>query len=175
MKTLLSKSEKKHLKKTLEYKNKSVVLRFCTEYGFTQKNANLFFKDLLYFLWLTDWVKKQNRKNKTKKMFVGIRRSLMIIDEMWHTFVLYSRDYEDFCTHYFKEKIYHNPGPSYLEIVQNRTPPATGVEAVWKNQKELTKSLFGTAVHDRWYVEYRKYSFLKIKERQLRAAKSIYK
>lgn len=31
------------------------------------------------------------------------------IDDMWDTFLLFTKDYMDFCNHYFGEYIHHHP------------------------------------------------------------------
>ena len=35
-----------------------------------------------------------------------------VIDEMWHVFLLFSRDYAEFCSRYFPEFVHHVPKPS---------------------------------------------------------------
>jgi hypothetical protein len=175
MKISLSKSEKNHLNKTIQFRNESVILRFQSENGLSYKESVLIFKDLLYFLWLTNWAKQQNQKKVPNKVFIGIRSSLLILDEMWHTFVLYSRSYEKFCKDFFGQHIYHNPGPSFLEINNSKRPmEASNTENVWRKQKQITLSLLGRTVHKRWYVYYKKFTFVKIKELQLRSAKTNY-
>lgn len=53
-----------------------------------------------------------------------------IIDEMWHSFVLYTKEYAGFCNHYFQRFIHHIPssGPSFIAYQQT-------LQALW--------SLFG--------------------------------
>ena len=43
--------------------------------------------------------------------YIFTHEPLWVIDEMWHTFLLYSKDYYDFCHQYLGRMIHHRPTP----------------------------------------------------------------
>lgn len=102
--------QKRDLKKILKYKNSEIVARFCVRYGVSKATANVIFKDMLCFFWLArraDELRREGAQNVPEH--VDILEPILIIDEMWHTFVLYTRDYIDFSCRYFGEYFHHDP------------------------------------------------------------------
>ena len=51
-------------------------------------------------------------------------RSMREIDEMWHEFILFTKDYSDFCAKYFGEYMHHLPN-----IFDNMPRPRDVIEA----------------------------------------------
>lgn len=86
----------------LDYKNKTVVDYFCTHHPeFSQKKGESLFADLLAWMWLN----KQRAKQGKKTYLFG---PLLILDELWHAFILHTRDYVDFSTRYFNTYFHHD-------------------------------------------------------------------
>lgn len=93
----------------LQYESKDVLHRFGTMYpDIPKEEAQVIFKDMLRYLWLSAILEEQ-RKTDPETPDVTITQSMMIIDEMWHAFVLYTRSYEKFCHKNFGEIIHHPP------------------------------------------------------------------
>lgn len=100
----------KSLKATLAYKNDNVIYRFTDNFAIDKKEATLIFKDCLRWLWLcanAAYDRKEGVKNVPPKL--AIDDSLAIIDEMWHNFLCFTKDYEAFCIKYFGLFIHHSP------------------------------------------------------------------
>ena len=144
------------LNDVLNYKNENVIYRFTKIYAITEEEANDIFCETLKWLWLSQKV--------NYPFFVD--DSISIIDEMWHNFILFTKDYNDFCKKYFGKYIHHQP--TTKEDAQ-----------IWKNDwnkqlKDFEKKLeeqygiiydtLGSATLEKWYSEYaEKYSAEKIK------------
>ena len=93
----------------LAYENALVLEQFChTHSQYSRKDVEQLFKDLLGWLWLKNQRAKQH---KTSYLF----GPLLILDELWHLFILNTRDYVDFSAHYFGEYLHHEPEPPGFE------------------------------------------------------------
>ncbi len=89
--------KKTTLEEVLGYQNPSVVLRIQRELGVEMPKAQEFFADLKRFLWLI--------ANSSVECLVPSP----VVDEAWHSFVLFTQEYADFCDHYFGRFIHHSP------------------------------------------------------------------
>ncbi|MGL5741305.1 MAG: hypothetical protein ACRCXC_01505 [Legionella sp.] len=93
----------------LHYKNKRVIEYFCSYHPeSTSADAELLFTDLLAWLWLN-----QHRAWLGKKTYLF--GPLLILDEMWHSFILHTRDYFNFSMHYFDAYVHHDVEPIGFE------------------------------------------------------------
>ena len=92
------------LKTLLAYKNEAVVQRYTKEFPHASLSAEVAFEELMKFMWLS--LKAQaDRKNFTCAM----HEEMFDIDNMWHCFVLFTRDYQYFCETYLGKFFHHNP------------------------------------------------------------------
>src|SRR5262249_52864847 len=76
------------------------------------ERAEAIFDDLVRFLWGTrrHEIDKKNSPADDRLNFVYIMDAEMReIDQMWHVFLLYTRDYKNFCETYFGEILHHQP------------------------------------------------------------------
>jgi hypothetical protein len=68
------------------------------------------------------------------------------VDECWHQFILFTRQYFDFCKRYFGHYIPHSPG---------NAPKATSAASIgtptFQQFNDRYKELFGTPLPDVWY------------------------
>ncbi|BCA94262.1 hypothetical protein TUM19329_06230 [Legionella antarctica] len=95
----------------LQYKNKQVVTHFYHSHsGFSFCDAQQLFEDLLAWMGLS-WQRSLLEK---KTYLFG---PLIILDEMWHTFILHTQDYYHFSITYFGEYFHHHVEPIGLEHV----------------------------------------------------------
>lgn len=97
------------LAELLRYGNTSVIHYFChhhPEYSFEQ--GQVLFEDLLAWMWLN---KQRNKAGKKTYLF----GPLLVLDEMWHTFILHTRDYFDFSMCYFDSYFHHDIEPVGFE------------------------------------------------------------
>lgn len=93
------------LNELLGYNNSPVIRYFCHHnLSSSLQQAEQLFKDLLAWMWLT-----LHRKLTNKKTFLF--GPLLVLDELWHAFILHTRDYTTFCQQYFGEYFHHDVEP----------------------------------------------------------------
>lgn len=78
------------------YKNDSLVRRFQHKLGLSQKEAQMLLDDVKRFLYLCATEEK-------RIVPPGM------VDEGWHSFILFTKDYANFCQRYFGKFIHHQP------------------------------------------------------------------
>lgn len=142
------------LNNVLAYKNKDIVDRFLAMYNVEQEEASKIFNETLKWLWLG---------NKIDGVFID--DSTLIIDEMWHNFILFTQDYEMFCLSNFGRYIHHQPEKRKQQQWYNN-------QFNIEEHKNKLETLYG-AVYDHlgeetlmtWFEEFpQKYSLENIKK-----------
>jgi hypothetical protein len=91
------------------YRNRIVIEKFLERYDVSRRGALVLFREMKRWLWLNA---RANARPDAPELYVNDR--LLPIDMMWHTFVLFTKDYAAFCEHYFGHFIHHVPS-TYLE------------------------------------------------------------
>jgi hypothetical protein len=100
------------LEDILEYKNPPVVRRFQKENPQKADRAEAIFTDLMRFFWGTKkhvLDRTQEPQNEDLNFFYIMDEDMREIDQMWHVFLLYTRDYMDYCQKYFGQYLHHQP------------------------------------------------------------------
>lgn len=93
----------------LNYKNVGVVEYFCYHHPeFTIQDGLVLFDDLLGWMWLN----KQRALQDKKTYLFG---PLLVLDELWHSFILHTKDYVDFSMQYFGTYFHHDIEPIGFE------------------------------------------------------------
>lgn len=90
------------LQRVLSYRNRDVVDRFTQNYAVSFREASDIFTETKKWLWL-------NAVNDKTPIRLSIDDPLLVIDEMWHTFLVFTRAYATFCDEYLGVFIHHNP------------------------------------------------------------------
>lgn len=100
------------LNDVLAYKNPAVVKRFQANFPQEAERAEHLFKEMLRYLWLCekhDWDSLKAPQNPDLQFIPVMHEEMRMIDNMWHEFILITRDYHDFCHHYFGHFLHHEP------------------------------------------------------------------
>jgi len=100
------------LHEVLAYKNPLVLQRFCENFPQEASRAEALFMDLLRYLWLCErhhWDTQNDPHNPAFHFIPVMHEEMRVIDAMWHEFILITRDYHDFCHHYFGHFLHHEP------------------------------------------------------------------
>lgn len=101
----------------LEYKNNAVTQRISEKLELNKEQAVKLFEDCSKFLWLSETEEKPIAPSPK-------------IDEAWHIFLLFTRDYQEFCQTYFGHFKHHRPlrseDPTDDGAVMRRTFSAIG-------------------------------------------------
>lgn len=79
-----------------------VIHGFMDRYEINYEDAKDIFIETKKWLWLASKGQEQNKN-------LMIDRPLLIIDEMWHTFILHTNQYYSFCMKNFHRFIHHVP------------------------------------------------------------------
>lgn len=114
------------LNELLQYKNPPVLKLYIQNYPNNKLSAEKAFTEMLKYLWLYrkhEIDLQNNQGNKSFPKACIMLRSMREIDEMWHEFILFTRDYTQFCLDYFGEYIHHLPN-----LFDNRPRPRAEVE-----------------------------------------------
>lgn len=94
----------KPLAEILNYKNALVIARFNNRFPELKSQSEQIFKDMLSFLWLSSThqkLKQENPKDPNYDFSAVMHTEMFHIDEMWHDFILMTKDYSSFCQDYF--------------------------------------------------------------------------
>ena len=96
----------------LQYKNTNVLNRYALDYPHNQLKPEEAFAELLKFFWLSlkhEDDKRRFPEDKELNFICGIHTEMKEIDDMWHTFLLFTKDYMCFCQQYFGKYFHHVP------------------------------------------------------------------
>lgn len=89
--------DKQQLDAMLAYENEDVISRFLDMFDVTYEEGKDIFQETKKFLYLC----------QLKGIFIP--DDLLILDEMWHNFILFTREYQLFCDNHFKRYFHHLP------------------------------------------------------------------
>lgn len=100
------------LDEVLSYKHPAVVRRFQKDHPQKADQAEELFEDLMRFFWSSKkhaLDRQAQPKNDALNFVYIMDEEMRDIDQMWHVFLLYTKDYMDFCHKYFGEYLHHLP------------------------------------------------------------------
>ena len=112
----------------MSYENPDLVLRYQNKLGLDQQQARQLFEDTKRFLFLAGTV--PGKWSPTKA-----------IDEGWHAFLLFTKDYAQFCQRFFGRFIHHEPH-------RMANPNRTGSSAT--KTRDAARTLFGDVLSPNW-------------------------
>jgi hypothetical protein len=124
-----------------------VIYKFRNQYAVSEAQARDIFTETKKWLWFCARLERQQRTlpNGLRMRAPVIHVNKVIIDEMWHVFILFMRDYQRFCEEYLGGILYHSPGsPLYEEMDEDET----------RAQLECISEELGDETLRKWYVEY---------------------
>lgn len=96
------------------YRQNDVISRYAKEYPNNHLSPELAWHELMKYFWLCQKHKleKEQAPESTELTFIcSMHREMRELDDMWHIFLLYTKDYHAFCKHYFGQFIHHVPTP----------------------------------------------------------------
>lgn len=100
------------LSELLTYRHQQVIKSYLRTFQVGEEVAVALFNDMLQYLWISvkhQQEKQQQPHNPDLDFSFVMHQEMRPIDEMWHNFILYTKDYQDFCSHYFGQFIHHYP------------------------------------------------------------------
>jgi hypothetical protein len=129
----------------LAYRHPGVVRRYAKEQHASREEAEEVFRETLKWLYLCGRALREG-------FACAMTPEIAQLDEMWHTFVLFTPDYADFCERYFGLFLHHVPNDDEDEVSEG------GDEAVrgqLERQFGLVYDVLGEDTLRRWYEEER--------------------
>ncbi len=148
------------LEEVLAYRNELVINSFTSKMDVSREEAERIFLEVKRWLWYiaTTTPTEQNPEAH------AIDEPMFIIDEMWHTFILITRDYMAFCDQMFGRYIHHAPGFAGAEEYGARYVLAEGDNVVEDTlaQTMVRKRAKYTDIHEKlgeeafltWYRDF---------------------
>jgi hypothetical protein len=132
----------------LEYRNEEVLFSFCESFAVERDEAERIFVEMLKFLWLC-----HTENDRTMRT---IDAPIVIIDEMWHTFVLFTRDYHEFSLKYFGKYIHHQPTTSGEKQEERSLTPELRQKAREEQRARYSRIFdkLGRETFVRWFHEF---------------------
>lgn len=96
----------------LTYSNPKLIKRYQQDYPNNRLPAEEVLIELLKYFWLCHkhkYDKENNLSNESLQFNCDIYPEMKEMDDMWHTFLLFSKDYMNFCLKNFEQFLHHNP------------------------------------------------------------------
>ena len=138
------------LSAVLSYTNDSVVDRFCAEFGFERLEALRVFKDMVRWLWLNaTHTMELERGLADVPDWLGIRAEQIVIDEMWHIFLLFTDAYRKFCMTFFGFMIGHAPNEKPQQALSREE-----LESYLTSYLNYVERHLGQDTVVRWFEDY---------------------
>lgn len=141
------------LYKILAYENADVLSRFLDMYAVDENEAKAIFYETKKFLYVSQLPS------------VFIPDDLLIIDEMWHNFILFTPQYHEFCKEHFQAYFHHLPASKKEKEERERRrveDPVKAKEEYLEKLKALIEAVYDHLGEDtviKWFQEYpEKYS-----------------
>jgi len=91
----------------LSYRHEGVVNRFARVHGVSRERSEVLFVETLKWLWLA----RRAREAAPPGLVLSIPPEILGIDEMWHVFLLFTRDYTALCHAHLGGFVHHDPAP----------------------------------------------------------------
>jgi hypothetical protein len=135
------------LAEVLRYRHPGVVRRYRKEYGGSQLEADEVFRQTLKWLYLCHRALTEGPEG----FACAISSELEKIDRMWHTFLLFTMDYADFCDRYFGTFLHHVPEEAEAEVPVDEDVLRTRIA----RQFGLVYDVLGESTLIAWYEECR--------------------
>jgi hypothetical protein len=132
----------------LLYCNEDVISRFRDMYDISGTEVEDLFRETRKFLFIC----------QVKGVFIP--DDLLILDEMWHNFILFTKEYHSFCNKHFGKYFHHLPASKKEKEEQktkNETDPEMAREEYLKKLEHIvsvTYDYLGEETVIKWFREY---------------------
>lgn len=128
------------LEDVLEYENEEVIYKFLEYWNLSLEEGQDLFIEMKKWLWLNAFSYAERRKGAESPHF-SITFPLFLMDEMWHTFVLFTLDYRRFCMRFFGYYLNHAPA-TRAEKEKVKAEIQADPDAYWAKQEALNEARF---------------------------------
>lgn len=136
----------------LTYENPALLARYQRDYPQHTLPADIALQEIIKYLWMTE-KQRQDRlafpENPALNFSARMYPEMAEIDNMWHTFLLFTRDYADFCERYLGRFIHHVPNTNADDAL---SPEA--FELDFTRYLSYVFDELGAETVKRWFAEY---------------------
>lgn len=133
------------LDEVLAYQHPGTIRRYCKENRATPQEAEVVFREMLKFLYLSAQAAGEG-------VGCAVTAEIEKLDRMWHTFLLFTRDYAEFCDRHFGVFIDHLPAEAEEDAGE---ADEAGMRAAVERQFALVYDVLGEDTLVAWYDECR--------------------
>lgn len=95
----------------LSYRNENLIARYKKEYPHAKMSADVALRELMKYIWLCNLHREAVRlspQDETLQFTCVMHEEMNDIDHMWHCFLMFTRDYRDFCDRYLNGDFFHH-------------------------------------------------------------------
>ena len=141
----------------MAYENPDVIERYLVDHGGDPAHAKVLFDDVKRWLWMCAEAKRETAAGlevPTPTIF----DEQGALDDMWHTFILFTPAYVAFCFENFGTYLHHEPTPERIKREYEAAPAQTRLEgmqeraALRRRVALYTFEKLGPDVARRWYL-----------------------
>ncbi|WP_175765807.1 hypothetical protein [Burkholderia ambifaria] len=136
-----------------EYRKDGIIKKFRDEWSVSEHAACDIFEETKKFLFLADYAQKHC-------VTFEIDEAVLIIDKMWHTFILFTKEYTEFCDTFFGRMLHHIPFCRAHLVEKIRDLSSRGISLSeykrgrLQQQIDIIRATFGIETVRKWYVEF---------------------
>lgn len=137
------------LARALAYRNQHVIDRFREQWAVSADAGAELFTETKRLLWV-------KHISESRGHSFGIDPALRILDEMWHVFVLHTREYSAYCQRVYGRYLHHAPTDKAREVARLRRNPEAFAQAERERclrQWRLVTEVAGEPTLLKWYVD----------------------
>lgn len=140
--------DQSQLENMLLYSNDDIISRFRDMYNVDEAEAEDLFKETRKFLFIC----------QLKGIFIP--DDLLILDEMWHNFILFTKEYHSFCDKHFGRYFHHLPASKKEKEdhkIKNKANPDATMEEYLQKMEHLMSIAYdhlGEETVIKWFTEY---------------------
>lgn len=102
----------KNINDILVYKNQKVISRYKTDFPGSKLQPEEAFSELMKYIYLCHIHainKTLHPENESLQFSCVMHTEMSDIDNMWHTFLIFTKDYQEFCQNYLGSFFHHEP------------------------------------------------------------------
>jgi len=147
------------LENALAFNGDDVIERFLRRFDVSDVEAAELFEDTKRFLWLGALARvERHEKKENVPSQIVIDTPMLIVDQMWHNFICFTKLYQEYCESKFGKLIHH--APTMKAQVDRMIEKAKADPDYQLNRKRIQYSYvfdkLGKETLTRWYLEYPK-------------------
>jgi hypothetical protein len=135
------------LAEVLAYRHPGVVRRYCKEHHAELAEGEEVFREMLKWLYLC----YRGVTNQPEPISCTMLPEIEKIDWMWHTFLMFTRDYAEFCQRYFGLFLHHVPN----EDEEETSMSPDDLRAALEQQYGFVYDVLGEETLTAWHDECR--------------------